>query len=392
MISTGKYAYELCEYLAASGHHVEVISTAPHYPGWKTFPGFTMWRFSRETLHGVIVWRVPMYLNKTAAGLSRFLMPLSWSILATPVLLWRAVWLRPAVIIAVQPTITMAPSALLAAWLSGASPVQHVQDMEIDTALAVGHVRASGKIVRLIYAIERQIMRKFDRVITISHKMRSGLTAKGIAPDRVAIVRNWVDTELVRPLGRPSVYRSELGIADETFVVQYSGQMGRKQALNMIVEAADRMVSDSRFIFVVAGDGPMRPEMEQAAARLRNIRLLPLQPTDRLGEFLNLADCHILPQDPGVSDLVLPSKLGGMLASGKRILITADADGELANFLGNAVVFTQPGDVDAIVAALDSMVSSPDMRAVQRKEKALELSAATLLPLFERSLHLRPDA
>lgn len=386
IISTGKYAFELCEYLAGVGHEVEVITTAPHYPGWKIFPGYSAWRFSSENLHGVKVWRIPMYLDKTATGVTRLLMPLSWSIMATPVLLWRALWKRPAIIIAVQPTITNAPSVILASVLCGARLIQHVQDLEIDTALAVGHVRASGSIIRFAYAMERWIMRRFDRVITISSQMRSRLIAKGLSADRVGIVRNWVDTSLVRPLGRPSIYRNELGIAPNTFVIQYSGQMGRKQALHVIIQAAERLVEDQRFMFVLAGDGPMRAELEQAAVRLPNMRLLPLQPTERLGEFLNLADCHILPQDRGVSELVLPSKLGGMLASGKRMLITADKDSELANFLGDAATFTPPGEVDAIVQALRIMICAPDTGVALREERTKALDASTLLPSFEHAL------
>lgn len=391
IISTGKYAYELCEYLAGVGHDVEVITTVPHYPGWKSFPGYSAWRFTSETLHGVKVWRAPMYLNTSAAGLSRLLMPLSWSIMATPILLWRALSKRPAIIISVQPTITNAPSVILASFLSGAKPIQHVQDLEIDTALAVGHVRASGPAIRFVHAMERWIMRRFERVITISSQMRARLIAKGVSPDRVEIVRNWVDTDLVKPLDRSSEYRNELGIAADTFVVQYSGQMGRKQALHVIIQAAERLVDDKRFLFVLAGNGPMRAELEEAAARLPNIRLLPLQPTERLGEFLNLADCHILPQEKGVSELVLPSKLGGMLASGKRILITADMDSELANFLGDAATFTPPGEVDAIVRALKRMIEAPDTSASLRMECTKALDASTLLPMFERALGIAND-
>lgn len=391
IISTGKYAYELCEYLASKGHEVEAITTAPHYPGWKTFPGYSPFRYISENMHGVRVWRTPMYLNEKASGLTRLLMPLSWSVSSAPVLLARALWKRPDIIISVQPTIFGAPFVLLASLLCGARTVQHVQDLEIDTALAVGHVRAGGKLVQLAYAVERWIMRRFDSVVTISSQMRARLIAKGVSPDNVMIVRNWVDSSLIRPLDRPSLYRAELGIAPETFVVQYSGQMGRKQALHILIEAAERMVHDTRFMFVLAGNGPMRAELEKASERLPNMRLVELQPTERLGEFLNLADCHILPQDVGVSELVLPSKLGGMLASGKRMLITADADSELANFLGGAATFTPPGDVDSIIEALSVMIDAPDTSASLRAERTQDLEAKTLFPAFERALGLRSE-
>lgn len=386
MISTGKYAYELCEYLAERGHDVEVLTTAPHYPGWSVFPGYRARRYVTERLNHVTIRRGPMYLNRRAAGIIRFIMPFSWVVAMTPVLLYRALTWRPDIIVCVQPTIMMAPSALAAAFLARARLVQHVQDLEIDTALAVGHVQAGGATVRLIHAIERWIMRRFDRHVTISQRMRERMIAKGVDADRIAILRNWVDTSAVQSLDRPSDYRTELAIPAETFVVQYSGQMGRKQALHLVTGAAARLAEDPRFLFVLAGDGPVRGEVEQEVADLRNVRLLPLQPTDRLGEFLNLADCHILPQEAGVSELVLPSKLGGMLASGKRMLITADENSELAQFLGDAAVFTAPGDVDAIVDALRVMVDAPDTTAHLRRARARDLDAASLLPAFEHLL------
>lgn len=386
MISTGKYAFELCEFLAASGHSVEAITTPPHYPGWRVFPGYSAWRFSRERLHGVKVWRVPMLLDPKATGIVRIVMPMTWALLSLPVLLYRALVWRPDVVIAVQPTITMAPGALAAAMLSGARTVQHVQDLEIDTALAVGHVRAGRRMRGLAYAVERWLMRRFDRVVTISDRMRARLIAKGIAPERVTVVRNWVDTTLIAPISRPSVYRDELGIPDDRFVVQYSGQLGRKQALHLIVEAAAQLERDPRFLFVIAGDGPMRGELEGACAGRANVMLLPLQPTERLGEFLALADCHILTQEADVGDLVLPSKLGGMLASGRRMLITADRGSELDIFLGDSATFTPPSDSGAIVAALTQMIDTSDTSAPARARLTRALDAASVLPAFERLL------
>lgn len=386
MISTGKYAYEVSEYLASRGHEVEVITTAPHYPGWRTFPGYRSWTYSSDVMNGVMVRRAPMYLHTDASGLVRLAMPLTWVIAAFPLLIWRTLRRRPDVIVCVQPTIMMAPAALLAAKLVGARTVQHVQDLEIDTAFAVGHVRSGGGVGRLAYAIERLIMRRFDRIVTISLKMRDRLVAKGVERTRVSIVRNWVDTAAIRPLGRASAYRAELGIAPDQFVVQYSGQMGRKQALHLIVAAAEALANDRRFVFVLAGDGPTRPDVERQTAALPNVRLLPLQSVERLGEFLNLADCHVLPQDAGVSELVLPSKLGGMLASGKPILITAHPDSELAGFLGDAATFTPPGDAMAIAAALRIMIDTPDTAASKRLALAAQLEADALLPAFEQVL------
>lgn len=95
---------------------------------------------------------------------------------------------------------------------------------------------------------------------------------------------------------------------------------------------------------VVAGEGPAKKELVERAARLRNVRFLPFQPYARLSDFLGLADVHVLPQAADAADLVLPSRLGGMLASGQRIVATAAPGTELAIFLDGAAIIVAPGD------------------------------------------------
>jgi colanic acid biosynthesis glycosyl transferase WcaI len=386
IIAIGKYSSELAEYLVSVGHNVEVITTFPHYPGWKVFSNYSNWKYLREDVCGVKVTRVPMYLNEKARGIIRLIMPATFGISSFPLMLWKSLRFKPDVVVMVQPTMFSAPASLLAAWIGGAKSMQHVQDLEMDAAFAVGHVRATGVIARLALRIEQWLLKRFDHIVTISYAMRDSLIKKGIDLKKVSVIRNWVDTDAISLLPRESIYRKELGIHSNAFVVQYSGQMGKKQALHLIIEAAESLVNDSRFVFVMAGDGPMRAEIDRRMGSLPNARILPLQPTEKLGEFLNLADVHILPQEAGVSDLVLPSKLGGMLASGKRMLITADADSELAKFLGGSAVFTPPGDYKAIVTGILDMIETEDKTYHLRKELACLLSSKHILKDFEENI------
>ena len=200
----------------------------------------------------------------------------------------------------------------------------HVQDLEVEAAFAVGHLGAGGALARVAMAFDRAMARRFDRVVTISNRMAEKIVAKGVAPERVRVVRNWVDVDKIRPLSAPSPYRTELGIGEDAFVALYSGNIGAKQGVRLLIEAAERLERDPRIVFVVAGEGPMKPAVAEAAARLPNLKVLPFQPEARFSEFLSLADLHLLPQEREAADLLLPSKLGGMLASGRRIVATAD--------------------------------------------------------------------
>ena len=387
----GRYSGELAVGLAARGVVVEAVSTAPHYPGWRALPPFSTKRYTRETRDGVEVVRCPMVLHKAGAGIWRLIAPLSFALTSAPVALWRILARRPRTVLCVEPTLFVAPVALFAAKLIGARTALHVQDLEVDAAFAVGHIGKSKRLVALGHWFERSLMRRFDVVVTISEAMATSIAAKGVHRDRLHVVRNWVDTTRIFPLGRPSRYRAQLGIPGDTFVVLYSGQIGPKQALHTVFEVAERLANRSDIRFVVAGEGPMKAHFARRYGHLPNIMLLGLQPEEQLNEFLNLADCHILPQHPEIKDLVLPSKLGGMLASGKDLLVLADDDTELAAFLGRCCLRRTTATTSTDLAILigdirDQVIVGQTTRAEARLALAHSLGSYSAMAQLETLL------
>jgi colanic acid biosynthesis glycosyl transferase WcaI len=233
------------------------------------------------------------------------------------------------------------------------------------------------------------MLSRFDRLITISDRMAEQLAAKGVRRDRLVVVRNWVDLEAIKPLAGTSAYRAELGIASDAFVALYAGSIGAKQGFDDLVEAARRLADRPDILFVIAGEGPAKPALAARVAGLANVRLLPFQPAERLAEFLGLADLHLLPQAKEAADLVLPSKLGGMLASGRRILAAAAPGTELENFLGAAAILTPPGDPAALAAAIEVAAAGlvgDDPGFAARRALAACLSRADRLPALAAAL------
>ncbi|MDR3414427.1 MAG: WcaI family glycosyltransferase [Formivibrio sp.] len=343
-IGIGKYSGELAEYLSASGYQVEVVAAVPHYPGWQIFKKHRNW-WRTETNNGVRISRCPLYVCRNMRGLSRVLCPISFALSSAITVIWRVLVFRPATIMCVEPTLFAAPAALLASALTGARTVLHVQDLEIDAAFAVAHLRGKW-LRRLAEAYERLVMKSFDQVVTISLKMRDLIRGKGVKPERLSVVRNWVDTNEIKPMACPSPFRAELGIPDSTFVVLYSGNLGLKQGLEIIPEIAAKLVEHKDILFLLFGDGPEKAGLIEKSKSLPNLRVYPLQPRERLSALLNLADAHILTQRQGTTDLVLPSKLGGMLASGRHCIVMADAGTELHEFLQGAAILLKPGNIE----------------------------------------------
>jgi len=199
-------------------------------------------------------------------------------------------------------------------------------------------------------------------------------------------VRNWVDIDSIRPLEAPSPYRRELGLAETDRVVLYSGNVGAKQGFDTVIAAAERLADRPEIQFIIAGEGPAKAKLQARAKTLPNLRFLPFQPYARLSSFLGLADVHILPQSADAADLVLPSKLGGMLASGKPIVATAAQGTELAEFLAGAVVPPEDGDAlaAAIAAALEPGGEDAAVAQKARLRLAGLLSRSDGLGVFER--------
>lgn len=347
MAGVGRYTGEIAQHLAISGGDVTVVTTPPHYPGWKVLPGYSN-RYSRTIENGIPVVRAPLILREQMKGIWRLLAPLSFAVYSAPIVVWQIIKQRPSVVFCVEPTLFAAPMAQFAAKLVGARTILHAQDLEVDAAFAVGHLGSRRWLKKIGFAFEVFALKRFDQVITISNRMAEKLEEKGVSPSRLTVVRNWVDLSHIYPLPEASPYRTELGFSPKDFVVLYSGNIGAKQGLNVLLDAAESLEDLRHVRFVVAGAGPLKAQLTARYGRLRNVSFLPFQPEAKLNAFLNMADLHVLPQDKGAADLVLPSKLGGMLASGRSVLVTADEGTELVEFLKDAVTIVPPGDATAL--------------------------------------------
>lgn len=367
----GKYTGEMAEWLVAKGHEVRMVTAPPYYPEWHIGEGYSPWCYKWEILSGVSVWRCPVWIPRRVTGGKRILHLLSFVLSSLPVMLRHIFW-RPHVLLAIEPPLMCAPTALLAARLSGARTWLHIQDFEVDAAFDLG-ILPPGQIRELALRMERWLMHAFDSVSTISPRMLDKLFLKGVGPSKATLFPNWVDTHAISPMNKPSAFRAELGIEHDKFIALYSGNMGEKQGLEVVLEAARQAVDDVRVVFVLCGDGAAKVRLRQEFRELPNVVWLPLQPEARLNELLNLADVHLLPQREGAADLVMPSKLTGMLASGRPVLATAVSGTQVAQVVRQCGVVTQPGDAVEMLAALQRLADNRSER--ERLGRAARLYA-----------------
>ena len=356
----GKYSGEMAAWLAGQGHDVRAIAAPPYYPNWRLDRKYRWPPFRREQWQGVDVWRAPLWVPMSPNGLTRILHLLSFALTSFPVALRQVFW-RPDLVISVAPAIVCAPAALLVARVSGARVWLHLQDFEVDIAFRMRLLRGA-LLRRVILRMERWILRRFDHVSTISSRMVKRVLEKGVPSERIGFFPNWVDIGHIKPGARAGNYRSQLGIADDAMVVLYSGTLGGKQGLMVVPAVARRLASREDIVFVVCGDGVMKPRLEAACAGLSTTRFIPLQPFERLGELLCMADVHLLPQSKDAEDLVLPSKLSGMLASGRPVIATCHAGTELYEVVSTCGAVVEPEDTEALAEAIRRFADDAELR------------------------------
>lgn len=391
----GKYTGDMAAWLAARGHEVRVVTAPPYYPAWKVSDTHHAARWCTENWRGVRIWRCPLWVPSRPGGLTRLLHLASFALSSLPVALRQAVW-RPDVVWVVAPSLLCTPAALATARISGARAWLHIQDFEVDAAFDMGLLQG-GRLRRAVLAIERWLLCRFDRVSTISQRMRERLNTKGVAAYRQVLFPNWADVQGLAANAETTragaaAYRVQLGIPAHAAVALYAGNMGAKQGLELLAEVALRCIhTPAPLYFVFCGDGVGRESLEAACHGLAQVQFLPLQPENRLAALLGMADIHLLPQRADAADLVMPSKLTGMLASGKPVVATASAGTELASVVQHCGLVTRPGDAAAFAQAVLALVADPERRlrlgAAGRAHALAHMDRESVLAHFESALH-----
>ena len=296
---------------------------------------------------------------------------------------------KPDVVLTVAPSLIAAPLALLAAKIAGAKSWLHVQDLEVEAAFATGLLDERTRAGRAAKRFEAAVLCGFDRISSISPQMCAALRAKKIPVEKLIEFRNWASIELVAPLHDPSPYVAEWKITTR-HVALYSGNLANKQGIEIVIDAARRLRHRDDLSFVVCGEGPNRARLVESAADLGNVRFHPLQPRDRLSGLLGLASVHLLPQIAGAADLVLPSKLTNMLASGRPVVACAAPGTGLFEEVEGCGISVPPEDPEAFAAAIERLIDDDAQRdalgRMARTRAEQRWAKSAILDRFEHEL------
>ena len=253
-------------------------------------------------------------------------------------------------------------AALLAARRAGARFVFLCEDIFPEVAVLLEDFQ-SAAVNRTLDRINRYLLREADAVVALGERMKRRLVEeKGAAPSRLHVIHNWADCEAITPGPKDNAFSRAHGLADR-FVLMHSGNVGFSQNLDLLVEAAARLQSCERLVIAVVGDGARRQTLQDQASRrgLSNIRFFPYQPKELLHESFASADAFLVSLKPGLEGYIVPSKLYGILASGRPFVAAVDPSCEAAMIAREhqCGIVAPPGDVDALVAAIAALHDNP---------------------------------
>jgi colanic acid biosynthesis glycosyl transferase WcaI len=373
----GKYNGEMSRWLVNNDVDVQMVVAKPYYPEWKVHIDYSSFGYQASIEDGVPVVRCPLYVPERPSAFKRIIHLASFA-LSSMLILFKKMLLkktRPDVIFVVKPTLFITPIALLLAKIVGAKTVLHIQDYEVDAMLGLGMAGKSLIIPRIAYGIESWLMRRFDVVSTISYSMMEKAKKKGVLAEKVMFFPNWADTEFVTPNIDSSAIRAAWGFTKADKVVLYAGNMGAKQGLEMVLEAAAQYQSQSgfefhsesldsvKFVFVGAGAHVDKLKQQAVDMNLKNVIFKPLQAWEDVPTMLAMADVHLVIQKKGAADAVLPSKLTNILSAGGNAVVTAEKETELGQLtlkFPGIYTLAEPESLPAFIQALNAELGHKD--------------------------------
>lgn len=246
-----------------------------------------------------------------------------------------------------------------------------VMDLHPEAEVAHGILAPDGAPTRALAALDRAVFQGSSLTVALGRCMAARIRDKlpGRAPP--VVLPLWRDPDEVRPLDRAANPLARRWNVGDRFVVMYSGNAGLAHRFDEIRALLRHWRNDPDVLFLFVGGGPRRPELEAffRDEGIGNARYLDYVERSEVPFSLPLADVHLVSLDPAWSGIAVPSKIFGIMASGRPVAMVGPRDSEVAGMVGEAEmgVVVDPAVEDdpsaALVRAVGRLRSDPALRA-----------------------------
>ena len=351
--ATAKMAAQVAEALAQR-HEVTVVAGRPSYDPDEFYP-FAFLR--RDMRNDVAVERVGSTAYPRHHMRRRVSNYLSYLALAVP----RALEIRSEIVLAMTDPPVAGIAGAFVARMAGRPFVYNIRDLYPDMALG-GDIVKPSRWTKRWEQMHRRALRQAARVIVLGEDMRTRIVSKGVAPERVVVVRDGTSFPALTPgSDHPAVREIRCGFP---FVVLHAGNLGFYGAWGTLLKAAEILSNqDAGFVFI--GDGANRAALEASAADSPNVRFLPFRPVEQVPQVMIAGDLHVITVRRGLEGVVVPSKIYSILAAGRPILAVAAPQSDAARIVreSGCGLAVDPDDAAGVAAAIQALRNDPSRLA-----------------------------
>jgi putative colanic acid biosynthesis glycosyltransferase WcaI len=377
--ATAKVAAAFIEPLTQK-HNVTVICGRPSYDPTERRP----WRlWQTEQLNGVRVVRVGSTDYPRTRMARRVFNYLSYVALSVP----RALLSSCDVVLAMTDPPFEGIVGAFVAMLKRKPFVYNIRDMYPDMAVG-GSIVKPGLMARVWEKLHRWALRHATRVIVLGEDMKARIAAKGVAPERIEIVRDGVETSAT-PAATSDFDADIIQTIRGTFgfVLLHAGNLGFYGAWETLIAAARELQRDGVGL-VFVGDGAQREQLQTLAADSRNVRFLPFFSSSKITSVLAAADAHVITIKRGLEGVVVPSKMYGILAAGRPIVAIApkETDAATLSIREDFGCAADPDKLDEVVSVVRRLIADPQRLA------AMGAAARSAAPRYARSTEIEKFA
>lgn len=340
--ATGQLLGELCEDLISFRHDITVICGKPYHTDNK--------KYSLEKVNVLRVWGTAfpkhiLFFRLVNLGFY-FLFSFFTAFFVK----------RPDVIIAqTDPPLSCLLGLFFSRWYK-AKFIYTVKDMHPDIGILTGKL----KNPLLNFILEKSNMisyQKADKIVCIGKDMKERILKKGINDTKIEVVNDWIDIKEIYPIeNNKNPFLEKNGLKNK-FIVMYSGNLGLTQGLEKVIDIASHFKEKDELKFVFIGEGANKSNLQNKAKslNLNNVVFLPYQPKDELKYSLSAANLHLITMEKGLSGVMVPSKIYGILASGRPFIGCVDSDSEIAYIANkyNCGFIINPEDKNEMTARIN---------------------------------------
>ncbi len=345
----GLYSTQWVDALKKAGYNVTVVTAFPYYPKWEIAEAYKQKKtFLKEDRNGTTILRYKQFVPKNPTFLKRILHLIDFTIGS----FFNLFKIKKCdLVISVVPFTSSVFLGYIQKKRFKAKLWVHIQDFEFDIALQAGVGKSKNSLFSLLFTLEKWLLSKANLTSTISHSMLSRLSEK--TNSETYFFPNWIDDVSINP----AKSKTHPYLKSDKIKILYSGNMGDKQDWEAFFKFC-KDLNQSKYEIVVVGDGAKKESICNKVKYLSNVNYYPPVPFEELSDLLCSADVHILFQKPEVIDTVMPSKVLGMMASGKPSIIIGNEGSEFKSIVeisGAGMYFTEYSE--AVLRGLETLNS-----------------------------------